>query len=99
MSRPVVYSVVVHTKDTFEEALFSFFKDGLKIFNHSLSGMEIIMKEINDEIISAINDDFKYGLFDRIPKILELANTMRDAIRKEQNFDARDLYIALCMQN
>ena len=88
MSRPVVYSVVVHTKDTFEEALFSFFKDGLKIFNHSLSGMEIIMKEINDEIISAINDDFKYGLFDRIPKILELANTMQDAIRKEQNFDA-----------
>lgn len=88
MSRPVVYSVVVHTKDTFEEALFSFFKDGLKIFNHSLSGMEIIMKEINDEIISAINDDFKYGLFDRIPKIVELANTMRDAIRKEQNFDA-----------
>ena len=88
MSRPVVYSVVVHTKNTFEEALFSFFKDGLKIFNHSLSGMEIIMKEINDEIISAINDDFKYGLFDRIPKIVELANTMRDAIRKEQNFDA-----------
>ena len=88
MSRPVVYSIVVHTKDTFEEALFSFFKDGLKIFNHSLSGMEIIMKEINDEIISAINDDFKYGLFDRIPKIVELANTMRDAIRKEQNFDA-----------
>ena len=88
MSRPVVYSVVVHTKDTFEEALFSFFKDGLKIFNHSLSGMEIIMKEINDEIISAINDDFKYGLFDRIPKIVELATTMRDAIRKEQNFDA-----------
>ena len=61
---------------------------GLKIFNHSLSGMEIIMKEINDEIISAINDDFKYGLFDRIPKIVELATTMRDAIRKEQNFDA-----------
>lgn len=88
MSRPVVYSVVVYTKDTFEEALFSFFKDGLKIFNQSLSGMEIIMKDINDEIISAINDDFKYGLFERIPKIVELANTMRDVIRKEQNFDA-----------
>ena len=104
MSRPVVYSVVVHTKDTFEEALFSFFKDGLKIFNHSLSGMEIIMKEINDEIISAINDDFKYGLFDRIPKIVELANTMRDAIRKEQNFDAagfiyRPMYETIRLQS
>ncbi len=88
MSRPVVYSVVVHTKDTFEEALYSFFKDGLKIFNQSLSGMEIIMKEINDEIISAIRGDFKYGLFEKIPHIVELANTMKEVIRKEQNFDA-----------
>lgn len=88
MSRPVVYSVVVHTKDTFEDALFSFFRDGLKIFHQSLSGMEIIMKDINDEITSAIKEDFKYGLFERIPKIVKLANTMRDIIRKEQNFDA-----------
>lgn len=88
MSRPVVYSVVVHTKDTFEEALYSFFRDGLKIFNQSLSGMEIIMKEINDEIISAIKADFKYGLFEKIPHIVDLANTMKEVIRKEQNFDA-----------
>lgn len=88
MSRPVVYSVVVHTKDTFEEALFTFFKDGLKIFNQSLSGMEIIMKDINDEIVSAIDEDFKYGLFERIPKIIDLADKMREVVRKEQNFDA-----------
>ncbi|SCY77585.1 ATP-dependent helicase HepA [Lachnospiraceae bacterium XBB2008] len=88
MSRPVVYSVVVHTEKTFEDALFNFFKEGLHIFNQSLSGMEIIMKDINDEIISAIKDDFKYGLFEKIPAIVELANKMRDEIRKEQNFDA-----------
>lgn len=88
MSRPVVFSVVVHTVDTFEEALFNFFKNGLQIFNQSLSGMEIIMKEINDEIISSIKEDFKYGLFDKIPMIVDLANSMRDVIRKEQNFDA-----------
>lgn len=100
MARPVVYSVVVHTKDTFEEALFSFFRDGLKIFHQSLSGMEIIMKDINNEIQSAIKEDFKYGLFEKIPTIVELADTMRDAIRKEQNFDAagfiyRPMYIEL----
>lgn len=50
--------------------------------------MEIIMKDINDEIISAIKDDFKYGLFDKIPHIVDLANTMKEVIRKEQNFDA-----------
>lgn len=88
MSRPIVYSVVVHTKNTFEEGLFSFFKEGLLIFNQSLSGMEVIMRDINDEIISAIKEDFKYGLFERIPRIVEFANSMRDVIRKEQNFDA-----------
>ena len=88
LSRPVVYSVVVYSKDTFEEALFHFFSEGLKIFNQSLSGMEIIMKDINDEIVDAVRYDFKYGLFDKIPKIINLTNTMREVIRKEQVFDA-----------
>lgn len=88
MSRPIVYSIVVHTVDTFEDALFKFFKEGLKIFNQSLSGMEIIMHDINNEIVSAISSDFKYGLLEKIPAIVELANKMRSDIRKEQNFDA-----------
>ena len=87
-SRPVVTSVVVHTEETFEEALFGFWNNGLKIFTQSLSGMEIIMKEINTEIIEAVKQDFKYGLFDRIPRIIDLTNTMREAVRKEQNYDA-----------
>lgn len=88
MSRPMVYSVVVHTINTFEDALFKFYKDGLQIFNQSLSGMEIIMRDINNEIVSAISSDFKYGLLERIPVIIELAYKMRRDIRKEQNFDA-----------
>lgn len=88
MSRPVVNSVVVHTEGTFEEALFSFWNEGLKIFNQSLSGMEIIMKDINQEIISAVKSDFKFGLFDRIPTIIKLADDMRETVRKEQNYDA-----------
>ena len=88
MSRPTVYSVVVRTSDTFEEALFKFFNEGLKIFNNSLSGMEIIMKDINDKIHTAIKEDFKYGLFEKIPEILDLTNKMRLEVRKEQKFDA-----------
>lgn len=87
-ARPIVHSVVVYAEDTFEEALFKFWNEGLKIFTQSLSGMEIIMKDINLEIISAIKSDFKYGLFDRIPGIIKLAESMRQTVRKEQNFDA-----------
>lgn len=90
-ARSVVTSVVVHTEDSFEEALYKFMRDGLKIFTQSLSGMEIIMKDINDEIVNAVKEDFRYGLFERIPKIIELADVMRDSVRKEQNYDAAGL--------
>ena len=86
--RSVVTSVVVHTEDSFEEALYKFFCDGLKIFTQSLSGMEIIMKDINAEIVKAVKEDFRYGLFERIPKIIEIADEMRNCVRKEQNYDA-----------
>lgn len=87
-ARSIVHSVVVYVQDTFEEALFKFWNEGLKIFTQSLSGMEIIMKDINREIITAIQQDFKYGLFDKIPNIIKLADDMRATVRKEQNFDA-----------
>lgn len=87
-ARPIVHSVVVYAQDTFEEALFKFWDEGLKIFTQSLSGMEIIMKDINREIVTAIQQDFKFGLFNKIPNIIKLADDMRSTVRKEQNFDA-----------
>lgn len=91
ITRPTVYSVAIHTEETFESALFDFWSKGLKIFTQSLSGMEIIMKDINQEIVTAIKEDFRYGLFEKIPKIIELADTMRETVRKEQNYDVAGL--------
>ena len=87
-SRPVVHSVLIYAQDTFEEALYRFWNEGLKIFTQSLSGMEIIMRDVDREIVSAVKENFKYGLFDRIPQIVELAKSMRSAVQKEQNYDA-----------
>lgn len=86
--RPVVTSVVIHTTETFEDALFDFWNEGLMIFTQSLSGMEIIMKDVNKEIESAVVQDYRHGLFDKIPVIVELADAMRAAVRKEQSYDA-----------
>ena len=41
-----------------------------------------------NKIHSAIRDDFKYGLFEKIPEILDVTNKMRLEVRKEQKFDA-----------
>ncbi|MGF0145266.1 SNF2-related protein [Sharpea azabuensis] len=83
-----VFSVVPYLQDTFEEALFKFWKEGLKIFNMSLSGMEIIMGDINREIYESIMIDFKNELFNRIPNIIKLMDNSRNIIKKEQDFDA-----------
>ena len=87
-ARPVVHSVVIYTHDTFEEALYKFWNEGLRIFTQSLSGMEIIMNDINREIITAIQQDFKFGLFEKIPNIIKLADEMRVTVKKEQSYDA-----------
>lgn len=87
-NRPIVNSVVVYAKDTFENALFKFWRDGLKLFTQSLSGMEIIMQDINSEINAAIKEDLKYGLFEKIEDIVLKAENMRKEIIKEQNYDA-----------
>lgn len=87
-SRPVVTSVVVHTKDSFESALFLFWNEGLKIFSQSLSGMEIITGDVNREITTAVKTDVRNGLIDRIPSIIAAVDQMRDEVRKEQNYDA-----------
>lgn len=86
--RSIVTSVVVYTEDSFEEGLFDFFRNGLHIFEQSLSGMEIIMSDINKEIYTAVREDFKFGLLERVPTIIRRAEKMRDEIRKEQSYDA-----------
>lgn len=85
--RSTVTSVVVYAENTFEESLFDFLRKGLRIFEQSLSGMEIIMKDINREIYSSVREDFRYGLSERIPAIIQRVEKMRDEIRKEQNYD------------
>ena len=82
-----VVSVVIHSAESLEEELFKFWNEGLNIFNQSISGLEIIMGEINDNIISAVLSDFKYGLSNSIEKIIDKAKEMENEIRQEQYFD------------
>lgn len=82
-----VMSVVVHTNDTLESELFRFWRDGLKVFNKSLSGLEIIMNEINHSIISAVTDDFRYGISNAIEEVVQASQKMEQDVREERLFD------------
>ncbi len=86
-----VTSVVVHTTESYEEQLFNFWNQGLSVFRQSLSGLEIIMNDINSKIIETIKNDFEYGLYRLIPELIKEAEQMRETVQREQIFDTAAL--------
>lgn len=95
-----VTSVVIHSNNTYEDQLFKFWNEGLNVFKQSLSGLEIIMNDINQKIIDSIRTDFEFGLYRLIPELIKEAAEMRETVQREQIFDTvalrfRPLYIEL----
>lgn len=90
-NRPDVYSVVIYAENTFENELFNFWNKGLNVFQKSLSGMEIIMKDINNEIHTALEVDIQYQLAEKIPDIIKLSNDLTEKINQERDFDITSL--------
>lgn len=84
--RPVI-SVIPYAEETLEEELFKFWNRGLQIFEHSLSGLEIIMNDINSAIVSAIIKDFRFGLTNEIQNVIDRSARLKEEVREEQHFD------------
>ena len=84
--RPII-SIVPYAEESLEEELFRFWNEGLKIFEHSLSGLEIIMNDINKAIVSAIINDFKFGLVNEIQNVIDRSSKLKEEVQEEQHFD------------
>lgn len=82
-----VVSVVFYADTSVEEQLFHIWKDGMKLFDQSLSGLEIITGELNELIIEALLDDYYTGLNNAFDDILDQADEMRESVEDEQDFD------------
>lgn len=82
-----VISVVFCAEQTLDESLFRLWNEGLNIFNESLSGLEIALGEIHDQIITALGTDIKYGLNEVLEHITQQSKNMRDLVEKERYFD------------
>lgn len=82
-----ILSIVIYSEGTLEGELYKFWSKGLKIFNKSLSGLEIIMNDINDSIIAAVSNDFRYGISGAIECVIEASQKMEKEVREEQLFD------------
>lgn len=86
-ARPIVNSVVVVSEESLEEQLFDFWNRGLNVFEESLSGLEIVLEEINNHMFSAMSKNIRYGLFNEVPQIIEMTTQLKKEIKREQRFD------------
>ena len=87
-----VYSVALHADLGAENDLFTLYNEGLKVFTHSLCGMEIAFDEIQQQIDSAFVENPDSGLRSILPKIADYAEQMEQEVEQERYFDmARQL--------
>ena len=82
-----VISVVIFDENTVEESLFKVFNDGLQVFNHSLSGLEIVVKELNELLIKSLANDINFGLEESLKNVIDISSEMKEEIKAEQIYD------------
>ena len=87
--KPVV-STVCYSKETLEEDLYKFWNEGIGIFTKSQSGLEIIMNSMDEKIIKAVCDDFKYGLISIIEDVEKELKQLKEIIKRERYFDVAE---------
>lgn len=87
--KPVV-SVVCYSKETLEEDLYKFWNEGIGLFTKSQSGLEIIMNSMDEKIVKAVCDDFKYGLISIIEEVENELQELKEIIKRERYFDVAE---------
>ena len=82
-----IISVVLYAKSSIEEEIFDILNSKLKLFVQSQSGLEIIMPELDNIIISSLKSSFKEGLGSAEKEISEIIEKQAKELKKEQVFD------------
>lgn len=82
-----VVSVIVYAQDSVEKDLADIWNKGLNIFNKSQSGLEIIINDIDEQIKTAVMNDFKYGLSSIVDDMVGEIKKIEKQVKEERHFD------------
>lgn len=85
-NKPVT-SIVCYSQLSIEEDLFNIWAKGLRVFEQSQSGLEIIMNEIDRKIGEAFCSDTLYGLNGILDEIIPEINKLNQVVKEERYFD------------
>ncbi|MDB4458732.1 SNF2-related protein [bacterium] len=91
---PQVKSVVICDSTSVEGGLVQCYRDGLGVYNHSISGLEFALREVESDVINRAIESSYDGLLDLIEDIKETVELERDrdeseAVLDEASFDRK----------
>lgn len=85
--RGEVTSILPYAIETIEHDLFRIWNDAFELFTKSMSGMEIALEEIQDNLLLGIGNSVRRGISEVIPQMTELAQNLKEVVEQERYFE------------
>ncbi len=82
-----VQSIVPFGINTLESDLIALWQGAFNLFSQSMSGLEIVLENVQNEIATAFIKDSREGLADLYEKMLQQASELRAAIEEERYYE------------
>jgi len=82
-----VVSIVPAARGTLEEDLFRIWHDAFNLFRHSMSGLEIVLEDVQDQIGAAFASSTKEGVAGLLPRMKDSAKQLREEVEEERYFE------------
>lgn len=82
-----VLSIVPFARGALEEDLFRLWHDAFGLFEHSMSGLEIMLEDIQDKIDDAFAQSPAEGLADLLSEMKRSAKRLREQVEEERYFE------------
>lgn len=82
-----VLSVVPFARARVEHDLFRLWHEALQLFSRSMSGLEIALEGILDEVQEALASDSRDGVRQLLPVMKERSDALREAVEEERYYE------------
>jgi ATP-dependent helicase HepA len=82
-----VLSIVPYAREQVEYDLFRIWEEGFNLFTRSMSGLEIALEGVLDDLLIALRHGSRDGLANLIPQMVEKAKELRETVEEERYFE------------
>jgi hypothetical protein len=84
----IVLSIIPYAQNRIEHDLFRIWEEGFNLFTHSMSGLEIGLEGVLDEILAAFSQGgTRDSLIDLLPEMTAKAQDLRKTVEEERYFE------------